>query len=207
MVLGRPGALGTGRLTRGFALTTQTAPPSPAAFTSARLAAAPKHPPRGRALPRRGAPSSAHRGIGDSHQEPLEQRFGAPSPRPSSCWGWHRWGRGRCWAQAPNPHPRRLALPRAWLEPRHHPGHRHGTKNRAGIHWGAETQQHGRLQPPQGQIPSQHRDPSPSSPPRSSRAGVMLPGGCQAPKTNPVAKPLEEQRAGCLPLLPLQPGC
>lgn len=61
-----------------------------------------------------------------------------------------------------------------------------------------------------GQRPSSMGGCSPPrarSPPQSSRAGVMPPRGCQAPKTNPVAKRLEEQRAGCLPLLPLQPGC
>lgn len=65
----------------------------------------------------------------------------------------------------------------------------------------------GGCSPPRARSPPNTGTPHPHPPPRSSQAGVMLPRGCQAPKTNPVAKPLEEQRAGCLPLLPLQPGC
>lgn len=203
MVPGRPGAPGTGRLTRGFALTTQAASPS-AAFTSARLAAAPKYPPRDRALPRRGAPSSAHRGIGDSHQEPLEQRFGAPSPRPSSCWGWHRRGRGRCWAQGTQPLPKALSTTAGTTAPPgapawHQKQGRDPLGGRDPAAWAAAA--------PPGPDPLPTPGPLTLIPPQSSQAGVMLPRGCQAPKTNPVAKPLEEQRAGCLPLLPLQPGC
>lgn len=197
MVPGRPGAPGTGRLTCGFALTTQAASPSPAAFTSARLAAAPKHPPRGRASPRRGAPSSAHRGIGDSHQEPLEQRFGAPSPWPCSRWGRHRQGHRRCWAQGTQPLPEALGTAEG-TAPNHGTARGTGTAPRTGpgSTGGQRPSSMGGCSPPRAR-----------SPPQSSRAGVMPPRGCQAPKTNPVAKRLEEQRAGCLPLLPLQPGC